>query len=618
MITFTQVVMAFVYAAIKILTALMLSSKPIKFLASLFIAATVFFLGPQLLVVYHTLNLLWWFIVYYVRMVTYVLCALFWSSQRYLGIPDDLIEKLRNFKLPDVDEIPESTPIEAALAEPTVEPPKVISMSATQLDMYLQARKLSAIMRRHAYHYQRKVEEPLYAPYVEIAKTYFKLVLEINHNWLVIIATFLITVSAIHLLRKLFSKRFYLFSRLQKHGVDTFMEKMRAGSLLESISTKPKFQVDIWTRNENTMFIKRGQGFLTKFGLTTAYHVVEDSYEVKIVSHADFIIISGDRFEQVESDIGLTKLLAHEILKLQLKTARLVEFGLNHGSGLLVRIQAFGSMTMGKLDPDLTAFGLTLYSGSTVPGFSGAPYYVGNCVYGMHIGGNSINVGYEAAYVHMVSSKGQESTEDYLIQQITRYQDYDWERNPYNPDEARLRVGGKYYTVEVDTMDNIQRMKPKKAGLYHKPTYEPEAQGTLVKAEELPLTQRGELTYDDQKNLTGPTQSGYVSVPALGHQQPQIPVQQLNHQGSCSTAIESQTPLAACPTHGHQRTSVPQNEASQSIPKSSKTLKAKERRQRRTAELRRLRQLEATLRGKQTSQEPTTSTHGSTTNSTPH
>lgn len=616
MITFTQVVMAFLYATIKILTALMLSSRPIKFLASLFAVATVFFLGPQLLVVYHTTSLFLWFAMYYVRMMAYFVCELFWMSQRYLGIPDDLIDKLRNFKLPEVDEVEIPTPIEVAPAEVLVKKPVVISMQATQLDMYLQARKLAALMRRHAYHYQRKVEEPLYAPYVEIIKTYLKLILEINHSWIVVLATFIITVSLTYLVRKLIRKRFYLYSRLQAHSVDTFMEKMRPGSVIESVTVKPKFQVDIWVRAEETVFVKQGQGFLTKFGLATAYHVVENAYEVKLVSHADYLIIKGDRFEQVESDIGLAKLLAHETLKLQLKTARLVEFGLNHGSGLLVRVQAFGAMTMGKLDPDRSAFGLTLYSGSTIGGFSGSPYYVGNCVYGMHIGGNSVNVGYEAAYVHMVCSKGLESTEDYLIEQITRHQDYDWERNPYNPDEARVRVGGKYYTVEVDTMEQIQRVKPKKAGLYHKPTYEPEA-ALLEKAEDLPLTPRGALTYDDQKNLNRPVMPGVVSAQALGHQQPSIPVQQLNQQASCSTATESQTPSVPCLTHGHQRMSVPQNAASPSIPQSSRTRKARETRQRRSAELRRLRLLEATFLGKQTSQEPTTSTHGLTSSSTP-
>ncbi|APG75853.1 hypothetical protein 1 [Hubei sobemo-like virus 10] len=352
----------------------------------------------------------------------------------------------------------------------------------------------------------------------------------------------------------------FLYSRIQSDVLLDFAEKMRPGSMLEPATNSPKFQVEVWVRTDKTGFYKSGQAFCTKFGFFTAYHVVEDAVEVKLVNRVDSqtyeLIIPASRFQQVESDVALLTVTSNEIGVLQTPQCKLMDLGLMARSGLFVRVQAYGSQTMGLLEPS-EAFGLCSYKGSTIKGFSGSPYYCGNNVFGMHIGGSSENLGFEAAYLYMLGKRNSEDTEDYLLKELERDEDFVWQRSPYDPDEARVKLGGKYYNVDMSTIKKMEKMKTGRRAPVYDPDYEEEGLSEASDAEtedSLPLAPRGGLQYDDSKNLIAPQQSSAPAGVSGTPTTPQDTVPQSALKALNGITLESRKRLAKSILDGRELT----------------------------------------------------------------
>lgn len=285
--------------------------------------------------------------------------------------------------------------------------------------------------------------------------------------------------------------------------LDTFVEKMRAGSLLEPIKIVPSFMAQVYIRAETGVFFVSGQGFLTKHGFMTANHVVENAYEIKLVSSGgQMLVLPKERFNNVEADVAVAKLTQAEATQLKLTQAKLHENYVDDRAGLIVKAVANGQQSMGLLRSS-DAMGICVYDGSTLPGFSGTPYHIGKQVYGMHIGGSSKNIGYDSAYLKMVCS-GNESTEDFLLSQISRNAAHEvsWVRSPYEPDEVRVKYGGKYYLASLDFVNKLGKRAKQE---YNQPDYEEECD--LDSLDDLPLAPRGDLQYVDEsaKNLRRPS-----------------------------------------------------------------------------------------------------------------
>jgi hypothetical protein len=58
-----------------------------------------------------------------------------------------------------------------------------------------------------------------------------------------------------------------------------------------------------------------------------------------------------------------------------------------------------GLGTTAAMRPHKSMFGMTVYGGTTLPGYSGAAYMSGNQVHGIHLHGGQSNGGYEAKYI---------------------------------------------------------------------------------------------------------------------------------------------------------------------------------------------------------------------------
>lgn len=363
-------------------------------------------------------------------------------------------------------------------------------------------------------------------------------------------------------------------------------EKMLPGSMFEK-AVMPKFQCEIHGSRGGSEFHVRGQGFRTETGICTAAHVVSDLDEIKIVVGDKFVILpkneeTEDDFLQLEGDLMMIFLEDKHFGILGMTKPKLSALAVTEGSGLMAQVVACGQRSMGFLTPLEDKFGYIEYQGSTVGGFSGAPYYVNNIVFGMHLGGHVANIGYDAAYLRSLLNPSKrtikedglayvgEDSEEWLNEQIERSENFQWSQSPFSPDEYRVKINSQYYFVDDDVFGRMygrhkgksHKMSNKFEDLDPEACEEPETPapktyvstyhydplrkvGSLtrdknVTVEELPLAPRNAMSFDDSGNLI---RAPHVVVGAHGQAREESDVQNLNPQTSNVMACKCQTPL---------------------------------------------------------------------------
>lgn len=238
-------------------------------------------------------------------------------------------------------------------------------------------------------------------------------------------------------------------------------EKMMAGSVLENAVSIPKFQCEIYGKvDANGPFYKVGQGFRVGVRLLTAYHVV-DGYETLRIKTERGTHEFANTFKYLEGDVAAIVLSEEVFSKLAMTSCKLNKEALTKRQGVFAKATAFGKQSMGLIEV-YEAFGFVSYKGSTVAGFSGAPYYANNTVFGMHIGGHDTNMGHEAAYISMVLKDLNESSENWLMDQAAKEIEFYYERSPYDPDEYRVKVAGQYHVVDSEIFAKLKNQaRPK-------------------------------------------------------------------------------------------------------------------------------------------------------------
>lgn len=356
-------------------------------------------------------------------------------------------------------------------------------------------------------------------------------------------------------------------------------ERVMPGSFFHQTTGCPKFQADVYTLSGDKM-VPRGQGFLTKGEwFVTAHHVLGDDIDLVLKTVHGEVVISRQRFQQREGDIAVARLTAQERGSLQLAQAKLYGYAQSSTTGTMVNVQAFGKQSIGTLKHH-EAFGFVTYTGSTIPGFSGAPYYFGNIVYGMHTGGMAQNIGYESAYLDMLFRSSEEDSAEWLIETAERGMRFEYDRSPYDPDEYRVIMGDRYHIVDSDTLEELLRkgkgkqmkkivsddeldydlenfdlvdVKKMKSMRKRKrvPLYRPE--GMENDAVEIPLVPRGALSFNDSGNgmptnvapalASGKTKEPLERVLQRLNTSPKEPVvQSLKPSGSSDTTTQRQMP----------------------------------------------------------------------------
>lgn len=360
-------------------------------------------------------------------------------------------------------------------------------------------------------------------------------------------------------------------------------EKVRPASVLMA-AERPSYQAMIYG-DLNGVWVRSGQAFKVRHQLITAHHVVESYRRLRIVTPYGEVDMASDRFRWVEGDVAFCMLSPQENQTLKLSEAKLANHEFAPNSGLIVKATGFDQSSYGFLK-DHPAFGFVEYAGSTVPGFSGAPYVIGPKVYGMHLGGGVENLGLNGAYLDMLVRKHDEASEDFLFQQIEKYVKYDYEQSPYDPDEYRLRIGGRYYLVETETLHKLEgKLKPSQGVSYRDVDFDREAYEYPMTKEDIPpyvpakqpeiqdeiteiSKEIGSLLNEISGNASAPTAK---SVGAKVGQ----PIREEDvspRKSTSQTTMESSTPTTSA-TVGHELTPAQRSEVLQTIAKSLRLLR---------------------------------------------
>nr|UGO57363.1 MAG: hypothetical protein 2 [Riboviria sp.] len=210
-----------------------------------------------------------------------------------------------------------------------------------------------------------------------------------------------------------------------------------------------------------------GMGAWVDTYILTAAHVL-DAANSKVIHIANanvpgnWIRINTEQFERVaDQDIAILRMKKYnDVLKItKAKTPGTALAGTQittiYGKDL--------KASSGVLRPE--SFGLVVYRGSTLPGYSGSPYMVGNVAYGMHISStNEAGYGFDMSYIqtlvmHMPTSPRLEASEDFLLGEIIKSATRTGKKYKYQQfgmDDVIVRFNGKYLMYDREDYQRLQ------------------------------------------------------------------------------------------------------------------------------------------------------------------
>nr|APG75627.1 hypothetical protein 1 [Hubei mosquito virus 2] len=250
----------------------------------------------------------------------------------------------------------------------------------------------------------------------------------------------------------------------------TYMEeKAMPNSHYEIVPVLPGFQAAVLVSLDGITYRENGQCFWVDEGLVTAAHVVE-GYDYCCIYRDEKhkIEVPSSVFETGQGDYACCRDPIKITQKVGLSKAKLAGVGLEKGSGISANIVARGKRSIGFLDQH-PQFGFVTYSGSTTSGFSGAPYHLGRTILGMHLGADSVNMGYEAAFLKtelrpsrvikkLVDLKKEDSA-SWLVEHLGREDEIQYWQSPFDPSEYKLKIGNMYHIVDNEVLKEILTRK---------------------------------------------------------------------------------------------------------------------------------------------------------------
>lgn len=286
----------------------------------------------------------------------------------------------------------------------------------------------------------------------------------------------LMTLSLVfYMIYCLWPRRKYVIPSRLVQGDQYYMpEKAMPNSNFEHTKVLPPFQAMVMASMDGQTYHNVGQCFWIEEGILTAAHVIEGFDFLNIYRDAEHNIdVKPEVFQIGDGDYAICREPSLITQKVGLAKAKLSRIATEEDAGLSVNITAMDKRTIGFLSRH-PQFGYVSYNGSTTKGFSGAPYYFGRTVFGMHLGSDSKNMGYDGAFLRSELRPSKvikrqtgirtEDSADWLFEQTQKYDDFEYTRSPFNPDEYKIRVGGMYHIVDEDVLYAvIQKGKGRKA-----------------------------------------------------------------------------------------------------------------------------------------------------------
>lgn len=251
-------------------------------------------------------------------------------------------------------------------------------------------------------------------------------------------------------------------------------EKMVPGNPLVRTVEVPRFQASLMEYIDGK-WCEVGQCFRVGSVLLTAVHVVDGKAErLRVQSARGMLEIESHRFRPVddEADLAYVILDEKEFTRLGMAKAKLVAAGGEGRAASYVTVQTSTEKSTGAVQVASDLFGYVRYLGSTKPGFSGAPYYLGNNVYGMHLGAAVDNLGYDGSYLLCKIRRFTEDSAEYFERLAMRHQKRGQRlvvRRTQDPREVEVRVNGQYIRMNKLAVDAVYE------SLGVEPDYAPES-----------------------------------------------------------------------------------------------------------------------------------------------
>lgn len=350
---------------------------------------------------------------------------------------------------------------------------------------------------------------------------------------------------------------------------DYVPERMNPGSVFLP-GKLPLFQM--WVeRLEDGQWKKVGCAFRTELGIYTAKHVPNGT-DFRLTTEANMVEVPYDQVRELDADAIL---IPENFAPSGVTRAKLTRGALMGANTVQVEIcngvhRSIGPVVASK------SFGSVVYSGSTVGGFSGAPYYSGKNILGMHTGAAAVNFGYEAGYLAVLSVK-KEDSQDVILDWLKRGNKFAWKVSPFDPDEVFIRTGRGYDTVEsqrfYDVLEDIMSQEAEDAAMEaamgggegyraFKPKLSRSQRKTYSSGKQR-FTEESGFIFPDSGNLSLPAA---VAYPSAGNTQFNRPgVNQPNPQTSQEMTSPSPSTSRQAAMDPPKRKPVPKNEASVSM-----------------------------------------------------
>lgn len=232
--------------------------------------------------------------------------------------------------------------------------------------------------------------------------------------------------------------------------------------------------------DEGTGLAVNGCGWRYADYIITARHVVENAKRVALSSHTGDVCEISLFGALFEDDLAIIPVSPNVLSRLAVSSARV-----DDSPDTFVRVVGpdNAETTIGVLRTT-SIFGVVEYTGTTRPGYSGAPYIAGNrTVVAMHLSGGTANLAYSASYIMMRLAKLTEDREEEVEQEKRKKntkrpndkkRSSDWygvelrddtnvrvRRSKKDPDEFEVEIDGDYFSKDMDAtrelLDKVRR-----------------------------------------------------------------------------------------------------------------------------------------------------------------
>lgn len=232
-------------------------------------------------------------------------------------------------------------------------------------------------------------------------------------------------------------------------------EKVMPGSTFVNKPTAPG-QAEVYTNNVYNGLNYSGQCFRVGTSLITATHVIQGADTIHVKVGKVSAVFTQANVRDLGNDVSLIKATEAQLSELGLKKLKLSEELLHQR--MYVQVTARGKMSGGHLSRGRDNPRDVHYMGSTIAGFSGAPYMYGdNLVVGMHQAGGAVNVGMAAAYIrHDIRKrvgKVDEDSHDWLLDQAVKH-GFEIMRTS-TPGEYLVEVNNRVFDLTQEDYDQI-------------------------------------------------------------------------------------------------------------------------------------------------------------------